>query len=67
MVRAEEVATKGWQAVHRLNVNGTLAMCKAAYELAMRDAGTGTIINATVSPDHGMPGDGSHRRSPRGR
>ena len=55
MVPAEDLATKGWQAVHRLNVNGTLAMCKAAYELAMRDAGAGTIVNVTVSPHHGMP------------
>jgi citronellol/citronellal dehydrogenase len=55
MVPAESLATKGWRAVHRLNVNGTLAMCKAAYDLAMRDAGGGTIVNVTVSPHHGMP------------
>jgi citronellol/citronellal dehydrogenase len=55
MVPAEGLATKGWQAVHRLNVNGTVAMCEAAYELAMRDAGAGTIVNVTVSPHHGMP------------
>ena len=55
MVPAEDLATKGWRAVHRLNVDGTLAMCQAAYELAMRDAGAGTIINVTVSPHHGMP------------
>jgi NAD(P)-dependent dehydrogenase (short-subunit alcohol dehydrogenase family) len=30
-------------------------MCTAAYELAMRDAGAGTIVNVTVSPHHGMP------------
>jgi citronellol/citronellal dehydrogenase len=55
MVPAESLATKGWRAVHRLNVDGTLAMSKAAYELAMRDAGAGTIVNVTVSPHHGMP------------
>lgn len=55
MVPAEGIATKGWRAVQRLNVDGTLAMCAAAYELAMRDAGAGTIINVTVSPHHGMP------------
>lgn len=55
MVPAEDLATKGWRAVQRLNVDGTLAMCKAAYELAMRDAGAGTIVNVTVSPHHGMP------------
>jgi citronellol/citronellal dehydrogenase len=55
MVPAEGLTTKGWRAVHRLNVDGTLAMCKAVYELAMRDAGAGTIVNVTVSPHHGMP------------
>jgi citronellol/citronellal dehydrogenase len=55
MVPAESLASKGWRAVHRLNVDGTLAMCEAAYELAMRDAGAGMIVNVTVSPHHGMP------------
>jgi citronellol/citronellal dehydrogenase len=55
MVPAEGLTAKGWQAVHRLNVDGTLAMCRAAYELAMRDAGAGTIVNVTVSPHNGMP------------
>jgi citronellol/citronellal dehydrogenase len=55
MVPAEALTTKGWRAVHRLNVDGTLAMCEAAYELAMRDARAGTIVNVTVSPHHGMP------------
>jgi NAD(P)-dependent dehydrogenase (short-subunit alcohol dehydrogenase family) len=55
LVPAESLAAKGWRAVQRLNVDGTLAMCKAAYELAMRDAGGGTIVNVTVSPHHGMP------------
>ncbi len=54
-VAAESITTKGWQAVQRLNVSGTLAMCEAAYELAMRPAGTGMVVNVTVSPHHGMP------------
>jgi citronellol/citronellal dehydrogenase len=54
-VPAEGITTKGWRAVQRLNVGGTLAMCEAAYELAMRPAGAGTIVNVTVSPHHGMP------------
>ena len=54
-VPAESIVPKGWQAVHRLNVGGTLAMCEAAYELAMRPARSGTIANVTVSPHHGMP------------
>jgi citronellol/citronellal dehydrogenase len=54
-VPAEGITAKGWDAVQRLNVGGTLAMCEAAHALAMRPAGTGTIINVTVSPHHGMP------------
>lgn len=54
-VAAENIALKGWRAVQRLNVDGTLAMCKAAYELAMRPARSGMIVNVTVSPHHGFP------------
>ena len=54
-VPAEGIALKGWRAVQRLNVGGTLAMCEAAYELGMRPAGRGMIVNVTVSPHHGMP------------
>jgi citronellol/citronellal dehydrogenase len=54
-VAAEGITVKGWNAVQRLNVGGTLAMCETAYELAMRPASTGTIVNVTVSPHHGMP------------
>jgi citronellol/citronellal dehydrogenase len=54
-VPAEGIKTKGWRAVQRLNVGGTLNMCEAAYELAMRPAGRGTIVNVTVSPHQGMP------------
>jgi citronellol/citronellal dehydrogenase len=55
MVPAEGLTMKGWRAVNRLNVDGTLAMCEAAYELAMRGAGAGTIVNVTVSPHQGFP------------
>jgi citronellol/citronellal dehydrogenase len=54
-VPAEGITAKGWDAVQRLNVGGTLVMCEAAHDLAMRPAGTGTIVNVTVSPHHGMP------------
>lgn len=54
-VPAEGIATKGWRAVQRLNVGGTLAMCEAAYKLAMKPVRSGTIVNVTVSPHHGMP------------
>jgi citronellol/citronellal dehydrogenase len=53
-VPAEGITAKGWNAVQRLNVAGTLAMCEAAYHLAMREAG-GTIVNVTVSPHQGFP------------
>jgi citronellol/citronellal dehydrogenase len=54
-VPAEAITPKGWRAVHRLNVDGTLAMCQAAHNLAMRPAGSGTIVNVTVSPHQGFP------------
>ncbi len=54
-VPAEGITDKGWQAVQRLNVEGTLAMSHAAYELAMCGNRSGTIVNVTVSPHHGMP------------
>ncbi len=54
-VAAEAITAKGWRAVHRLNLDGTLNMSEAAYELAMRPAGAGTIVNVTVSPHRGMP------------
>lgn len=54
-VAAEQITAKGWRAVQRLNVDGTLTMSEAAYEHAMRPAREGMIINTTVSPHHGMP------------
>jgi citronellol/citronellal dehydrogenase len=61
---AELIATKGWRAVWRLNVEGMLNMSEAAYELAFapgdngdEPAGAGgSIVNVTLSPHHGMPG-----------
>jgi citronellol/citronellal dehydrogenase len=53
-VPAESITAKGWNAVQRLNVTGTLTMCQSAYELTMRDSG-GTIVNVTVSPHQGFP------------
>src|SRR4051794_36162663 len=55
-VPAEAIALKGWQAVTRLNIGGTLEMAKAAYEHALRPAGSGMVINVTLSPHHGLPG-----------
>ena len=53
---AEGIAAKGWRAVWRLNVEGTLNMAEAAFARAMEPAGSGTIVNVTLSPHHGMPG-----------
>ncbi len=57
-VPAESITSKGWNAVSRLNVGGTMTMTEAAAELAFRVGGKsqgGTIINVTVSPHQGMP------------
>jgi citronellol/citronellal dehydrogenase len=54
-VPAEGITAKGWRAVQRLNVVGTVNMSRAAREMAMRPAGGGTIVNVTVSPHHGFP------------
>lgn len=53
---AELIAPKGWRAVWRLNVEGMLNMAESAFELAFAAAGSGTIVNVTLSPHHGMPG-----------
>lgn len=53
---AEAIAQKGWDAVWRLNVGGTRTMTTAAIDGAMRAAGTGTVVNVTLSPHHGLPG-----------
>lgn len=53
---AEAIAAKGWQAVMRLNVEGTTRMAELAVERAMRPAGRGTIVNVTLSPHHGLAG-----------
>jgi citronellol/citronellal dehydrogenase len=53
-VPAEAIADKGWNAVWRLNVGGTVAMTRAVVEAAMPDGGT--IVNVTLSPHHGLAG-----------
>jgi NAD(P)-dependent dehydrogenase (short-subunit alcohol dehydrogenase family) len=54
-VPAESIAVKGWRAVQRLNVGGTLAMSEAAHHVAMQPAKAGKIVNVTVSPHEGFP------------
>jgi citronellol/citronellal dehydrogenase len=55
-VPAEAIAQKGWNAVWNLNVGGTLTMTRAVVDGAMRAAGSGTIVNITLSPHHGLAG-----------
>jgi citronellol/citronellal dehydrogenase len=55
-VPAEAIEPKGWRAVTRLNVGGTELMSRAAFELAFRPGGGGTVINVTLSPHHGLAG-----------
>jgi citronellol/citronellal dehydrogenase len=55
-VPAEAIPAKGWRAVTRLNVGGTMKMTQAAVERAMRPAGHGVVLNVTLSPHHGLAG-----------
>jgi citronellol/citronellal dehydrogenase len=55
-VPAENIEPKGWRAVHRLNVGGTERMTRAAFELAFEPQGSGTVLNVTLSPHHGLAG-----------
>jgi citronellol/citronellal dehydrogenase len=55
-VPAEAIEPKGWRAVTGLNLAGTERMTRAAAALAMRPAGSGTIVNVTLSPHHGLTG-----------
>ena len=52
-VPAESIALKGWNAVWRLNVGGTMTMIRAAQSALSPDA---VIVNVTFSPHHGLPG-----------
>lgn len=51
-VPAESIAQKGWNAVWKLNVGGTMTMTRACLALAAPR----TIVNVTLSPHHGLAG-----------
>jgi citronellol/citronellal dehydrogenase len=53
---AEAIEARGWDAVTRLNIGGTLRMAVTAAQRAMGPAGRGAILNVTLSPHHGLPG-----------
>ncbi len=52
-VPAESIALKGWNAVWRLNVGGTMTMTRAC---AGSFSSSATVMNVTFSPHHGLPG-----------
>ena len=54
-VPAEAIGAKGWRAVMRLNVEGTMTMTSAAGAALRSSAAGGAVVNVTVSPHHGMP------------
>jgi citronellol/citronellal dehydrogenase len=57
-VPAESISSKGWRAVTRLNVEGTMNMTSAAVPALVAgggEEGGGVVVNVTVSPHHGMP------------
>src|SRR4051812_4619957 len=54
-VPAEAITAKGWRAVHRLNVDGTMTMSRAAADRAFGPGEGGTICKFTAPPHHGMP------------
>jgi len=63
---AEMIATKGWRAVWRLNVDGMLNMAEAAYELALGPAGperssTSRSRRTTACPAWPTRGRRAHR------
>ena len=56
MTPAEDISTKGFETVVRLNLIGTWLMTQAVATKAMIPAGGGKIVNVTLSPHHGLPG-----------
>src|SRR5829696_2633885 len=55
-VPAESIAPKGWNAVWRLNVGGTMTMTRAAVAGGLGASGGGMVVNVTLSPHHGLAG-----------
>lgn len=53
---AEAITPKGFAAVQRLNIDGTLQMTQACVERALKPGGGGMIASVTVSPHQGFPG-----------
>ena len=56
MTPAEDITSKGFETVVRLNLIGTWLMTHAVATKAMIPANGGKIVNVTLSPHHGLPG-----------
>ena len=59
-VPAEGITSKGWRAVHRLNVDGTLAMSEAAYRAGDEPSASGDDRERHGLAPPGLPGDGAY-------
>uniref|UniRef100_A0A8D1TPZ8 Peroxisomal trans-2-enoyl-CoA reductase n=1 Tax=Sus scrofa TaxID=9823 RepID=A0A8D1TPZ8_PIG len=51
---AEDISSKGWQAVIETNLTGTFYMCKAVYKAWMKNHG-GSIVNIILTTKNGNP------------
>ena len=52
---AEQISTKGWRAVHRLNVDAVWDLTRTVAERAMIPARSGLVVFVGFSPRRGMP------------
>ena len=55
LAAAEVITPKGFAAVQRLNIDGTLQMTQACVERALKPGCGGMIASVTVSPHQGFP------------
>ncbi|XP_054978553.1 peroxisomal trans-2-enoyl-CoA reductase-like [Sorex araneus] len=55
MALAEDISSKGWNAVIETNLTGTFYMCKAVYKSWMKEHG-GSIVNIIALTKNGYPG-----------
>lgn len=56
MTPAEDISTKGWDTVVRLNLRGTWLVTQTVATRSMIPGGGGKVVNVTLSPHHGLPG-----------
>jgi citronellol/citronellal dehydrogenase len=53
---AEDISSKGFRAVVKLNLEGTWLMTQTVATKSMIPSGGGKVISVTLSPHHGLPG-----------